>query len=261
MEEMNKSSIKKVFGETLELVKNPGLTIGDKANEIIIKAISDTITAYEKNANKDYFQKKYPGKSKDFIEDKLIKVSVSNSTLLGGITGAAISVQEIAGLAELPITGPVAFTTGVASLVTEMAILIRLQSKMILELADLYDFKIDREDPEDILFIVKCLLLSSAQDMVREPLVKFGAKMSVEFSKKIATKEMSKFLKSLGVKIGTKMLQRGIARYVVPGISILVGSIWNRQATKAVAKYTLSYIKKRKEEMSYNNSIISAEAN
>ncbi len=261
MEELDKSSIKKAIGETLELVKQPGLAIGDKANEIFIKAISDSIAAYEKNANKDYFQKKYPGKSKEFIEEKLIKVSASNSGLLGGITGAAISAQEIAGLAGLPITAPVAVTTGLASLIAEMAILIKLQSKMILELADLHDLKIDREDPEDIIFIVKCLLLAKAQDMVRVPLVKVGAKMSIEFSKKVATKELSKFLKSLGVKIGTKMLQRSIARYAVPGISILIGTLWNRQSTKAVAKYTLNYIKKRKEELSNNNSIMSVEPN
>lgn len=57
-------------------------------------------------------------------------------------------------------------------------------------------------------------------------------------------------MKNIAAKVGIKILQKSIVKYVIPVVSIGIGTVWNYQTTKSVAKIASKHYKKRLDELS-----------
>ena len=90
--------MRKLFQEAKAEVAELGGIEAFQNGEWLLRLIQKSFKNYWERANADYFRKKYPSKNDDFIAAKLIGVAALNAGLLGGITGLAVSVDEVIGI-------------------------------------------------------------------------------------------------------------------------------------------------------------------
>lgn len=214
-----------------------------------MKLIQQSFSSYFKNANYEYFQDKYKSTDKDFLAKKLISVASRNAALLGGVTGAAISTDEIVTVAtsgELGIGLPANIAIGAATLMGEILILAKIQLQLIANLSQIYEVQLDPNDPEDILIILAYAMGGVMAEAVGKAGMKIGGKVAGKVAEEIFKKELLAAMKRIFAKIGIKILQRTIVRYVVPGASIAIGAYWNYSSTKTIGKIAIKHFKGRR---------------
>ena len=76
-----------------------------KSGEWLPNLVRATFEAYYENANPEYLRTKYPRASDKRIIGKLTKIAARNAAIAGGITGAAVSIDEILALIASDPTG------------------------------------------------------------------------------------------------------------------------------------------------------------
>lgn len=75
--------------------------------EWLFKLIKKSFHYYWEKGNAEYFKEKYKSVDVNFLYKKLVIVTARNISLIGGLIGAAVSVDEILGIMEAietPIT-------------------------------------------------------------------------------------------------------------------------------------------------------------
>ncbi len=247
--------MKKKFSKELDKAKKDYEDVGGwrgmKSGEWLIKIITKSFKNYFEKADEEYFKLKYGTDDKKYIAKKLIKVAAKNASLLGGITGATVSVDEAAALltgGEAGVGLPANIAIAGLSIGVEAIVLINIQLKLVANLAKLYDDPLDPDDPEDILIILAYALGGKLTDTLSKFLAKKSGILAKNTIKRVIKKEVLAELKRLGAKMGMKILQRNIIKYTVPGVSIMVGGGWNYFATKKVGKIAIKYFKERAQE-------------
>src|ERR1035438_8443877 len=65
----------------------------------LIELVQRSFKNYSERATAEYFRQKYPGYSNDEIAKKLTNVACKNAAWLGGLTGIAVSTDEIVAVA------------------------------------------------------------------------------------------------------------------------------------------------------------------
>lgn len=234
-------------------IKKLGGTAAFKSGEWFLKLIQKSFSNYWEKANSDYFREKYKNKDNEYIAKKLIAVAARNASILGGIVGATISVDEIAAIVtggEGGIGLPANITIAVSAVLSEAILLVRFQLHLVINIAKLYDIVLDPEDPEDILTIFAYAIGGKAAEEAGKFGMKVGSKFAANLVKGYIKKDVLKAIKSIGAKLGIKILQRTIIKYVVPGVSIGLGVGWNYFSTKAIGKIAVKHFKKLSEDNS-----------
>jgi hypothetical protein len=247
----NKATLKAWVEEAAAWVKEIGWP-AFKNGEWLPILIRKSFKSYYDNANAAYFIRKYPGQTKDAIIKKLTIVAAKNAAILGAITGAAVTVDEIVALVTAAPSGglglPAQITVGLTALAAEAVVLIGIQLKLIAEIAKLLEVPLNPEDPEDILLILEFALGGAGAEAVG----KFGAKLGGAATKRLIRKKLSKgtleAVKRWGAKLGIKILQRSIIKYAVPIVSALIGSTWNYLATMKVGGIAADHFRKYRSE-------------
>ena len=235
---LSKKRLKEMFDNAkAEIEELGGREAFIKTGDWVLALIKKSFRNYFEKANIEYFRSKYSNGDNEYIASKLISLSAKNASLLGGITGAAITADEIIAIAtggEGGIGLPANIAIAVTALSAEAIVLIRIQLKLIAELAKLYEVPLDPEDPEDILIIFGYAVGGAAVEELGKLGVKIGGKLTERSIKKYISNEVLAAFKSIGRKIGMKILQRSIIKYAVPLASISIGAGWNFASTKSV---------------------------
>jgi len=251
-ENNKKDKIKKLLGDAKRDYNEIGGWASFKSGEWLGKIIQKSFANYWKNANVEYFESKYGTKDKTKIANKLISVAAKNSSILGGITGAAISADEIIAILSGG-GGGISLPANIAIAATciggEAILLIRFQLQLVANLGKLYGVPLDTDDPEDILTILAFALGGSAADVAGKFGMKVGGKIAGRGAKAVFKKQTLATLKRIASKIGIKILQRSIVKYTIPIASILIGSGWNYISTRAVAKIATKHFKQRADDV------------
>ncbi len=241
--------------EQLEKTKQEFNEIGGveslKSGEWLNILIHKSFATYWKNANVEYFESKYGTKDKDKIAKKLISVASKNASILGGLTGATMSTNELVAFftaGEGGIGIPANIAIAVASIGSEIISLTRIQLQLIANLGKLYKVPLDPDDPEDILTILAFAVGGSASEATGKFGMKIGGKLASNTAKNIFKKETLKALKRVGQKIGIKILQKSIVKYTAPLVSIALGASWNYISTKTIAKIAIKHFEQRAKE-------------
>jgi uncharacterized protein (DUF697 family) len=251
MEKMDKKELFDEFKKIIDKIRKEGLSAADRTGEWFLDLVLKTLKSYFKNSNKEFFTSKYPGKNSEYIEKKLVKVAVQNSMIIGAVAATLISLAELSTLTIKTI--PVAIPAALATIFAELLLLTKLQVKLIMEIAKLYDVELNPDDPEDILIIFAYALGGGIAEEASKIFQKAGVKVTQEAIKRVITR---KLLKKFGAKIGVKLFRQTVARYLVPAVSIAIAVIWNRKSTLAIAKHASKYFKKIKEERSNDNQTV-----
>ncbi len=203
--------------------------------------LQKVVEAYDKNARSDYFVQKYPGLPRDEIADKLISVTIRYATVAGGVAGAATTASMITTLTSFGMTAALA----VGTIGAEMFYLARIQMRLVLDLAVLYDLQLDTEDPEDILMIFGYAMGIAPTEMLGKGVQYATANVTAYAVKKYISKGTLKALQDFGKKIGVRILQRSVLKYTVPVVSSVVGSSYNYVSTKSLGQIAKSHIRNR----------------
>lgn len=247
-----KDEIKKQFTEAKLDYEEVGGWESLKSGEWLWLIIQKSFANYWNNANVEYFESKYGTKDKEKLAKKLIELTAKNAAILGGITGAAISVDEIIaivtggeGLVGLP--GNIAIAAlGVGA---EAILMLRFQLQLVANLGKLYGAPLDPDDPEDILIILAYAVGGAVAEEAGKLGMKFGGNLAGIGVKKVIKKNTLAALKKLASKVGIKVLQGSIVKYTIPIVSVGIGSAWNYTSVKTVAKIATKHFKHRSEEL------------
>ena len=253
-EDSIKEKIAQARKKYTELGGWPALKSGDWLQQLILRSFNN----YWKNANVEYFEDKYGTDDPGIIEKKLISVAARNSALLGAVTGAAISIDEILVILGAITTGgvslPANITVAVSGVAAESYLLVGFQLQLICNLAKLHKVPLDPNDPEDILTVIGFALTGGVSDLSSRKLAKWGAKyFGKKKTKDVFSGKNLKLAQDLMKPLGIKVLQKNIVKYAVPIVSIGLGSSLNYLATKSVAKYAKQKFKQRAEGMHAEN--------
>src|SRR5687767_9263672 len=92
----DKKTIRQRLKETIEEIKKLGGWDAFRNGDWLLNLIKRAFRAYYNNANAEYFRGKYPRASENEIIKKLTSVAARNAGLLGVVTGASVSANEIA---------------------------------------------------------------------------------------------------------------------------------------------------------------------
>jgi uncharacterized protein (DUF697 family) len=247
-----KNDIKKKLSQAKRDYKEVGGWPAFKSGEWLWQIIQKSFANYWKNANVKYFESKYGTKNREILANKLTSVTAKNAAILGGVTGAAISTDEIIAI----ITGgeggvglPANIAIAATGIGAEAILLIRFQLQLVANLGKLYGVPLDPDDPEDILTILAFALGGSVADVAGKFGMKVGGKLVGRAAKAVFKKKILATLKRIAAKVGVKILQRSIIKYVIPIASIGIGTGWNYVSTKTVAKIAKKHFKKRAKEI------------
>ncbi len=250
---------KKSLRKKLEDAKNEAKELGGwhsfKNGEWLFKLIKKSFQNYWEKGNADYFKKKYKSDDEEFLYKKLVSITARNAALLGGVIGATVSIDEIIAIIEAiaaPATGggstvpiPAQFAVALAALSGEAILLVRMQLQLVANIGKIYNVNLDPDDPEDILTILAFALGGSVAEEAGKFGMKVGGKIAANTAKGILKKETLEAFKKIGAKLGVKILQRTIVKYIVPLASIGIGMGWNYFSTKAIGKIASKHFKKR----------------
>jgi len=224
-----------------------------KNGEWFMNLLKQVVKAYDRNARAAYFQKKYPGLSPDEIADILSSVTVRYATIAGAIAGLATSADELAGVSS----GGLTIALFVGSIGAEMLYLSSIQMRLVLDLSLLYDLQLDPEDPEDILMIFGYALGVAPTDIVGKGLQVVARAGTTSTIKTVIRKETLEAVVRYGRKLGVKIIQRTIIQFVVPFVSVAVGSSYNYLTTRSVGQIAKVHFKNRGKVTEELRAIIS----
>lgn len=212
-----------------------------KSGEWFVSLLQRVVRTYDRNARAQYFQQKYPGLSPDDIADILISVTVRYAGIAGGIAGAAATANQISVIASAGMTVPLFLGT----IGAEMIYLARIQMRLVLDLSVVYDLQLNPEDPEDVLMVFGYALGITPTEVIGTGASKAAGEVTKRAIKKHISKDVLKAIQDFARRLGFKILQRTILKYVVPVVSAAVGSSYNYATTKALGKITKTHFKNR----------------
>ena len=212
-----------------------------RSGDWFVRILQQVCRTYDRNARAEYFQRKYVGLPPDDIADKLISVVTRTAAVTGGVAGVATSAAQVATLSTAGLTSALL----VSSIGGEMIYLARMQMRLVLDLAVVYDVELDPDDPEDVLLVFGYALGVSPTGVVS----KFAQQAAGHATKRAVRKYISKgvlqSVKSMGAKVGVKILQKTIIKYTVPAASAVVGSSFNYLSTKSIGKIARTHFAQR----------------
>jgi uncharacterized protein (DUF697 family) len=237
------NEIKKKLSEAKQDYEEIGGWSSLKSGQWLWQIIQKSFSNYWNNANVEYFESKYDTKDPEILAKKLISVAAKNAAILGGITGAVISIGEIVPIGFIPN-----ITIGATVIGSELISLVDIQVELVVNLAKLYGVPLDPDDPEDVLTIFAFTMGGSSADTAGKFGMKVGGKLAGRAAKAVFKKETLAVLKRIAAKVGVKILQRSIVKYTIPVASIGIGSGWNYTSTITVAKIATKHFKQRLNE-------------
>jgi len=247
-----KRKLRRKLEEARREVKELGGWAAFKSGEWLLSLIQKTFRNYYERANVEYFTAKYGSRDPDFIARKLTTVAAANGAILGAVVGAAVSTNEIltiitAGGAGISLSANVgiAFTT----IAAEAVLLVRMQLQLVANMAKLYGVPLDLDDPEDILTILAFAVGGSVAEAAGKAGMKVGRKFTEQAIRRHVSRHVLEGIKSVGRKLGVRILQRTILKYALPLVSMGIGSSWNYTATKAVARIAKKHLLARAADL------------
>lgn len=246
-----KDNIKDQLFEAKSDYKDIGGWSSLRSGQWLWKIIQKSFANYLKNANVEYFATKYGTNDKAKLSKKLIAVAAKNASILGGLTGAAISANEVAAIAtgaEGGVGLPANIAIAATAIGAEAILLIRFQLQLVANLAKINGVPLDPDDPEDILTILAFAVGGSAAETAGKFGTKVGGELAGRAMKAVFKKETLEALKRIATKVGVKILQRSIVKYTIPIASIGIGAGWNYASTRTVAKIAIKHFEQRAGE-------------
>ena len=183
------------------------------------------------------------------IAAKLIAGAAKDSAVLGAVTAATISTDEIIailGVAEGGGLGlPVNLAIAASAISAEAILLVGFQLQLIANLGNLYGVTLHPDEPGDILTILAFAIGGAAAEAADRAGMRIGSQTARPVAEIFLRTDVHALFERIGVKLGIKIFQRAILKYVNPLSAIGIGTGWNYIATKRVGEIAVQHFRKR----------------
>jgi len=191
------------------------------------------LRSYAKEANADFFRKKYPGIPRDGVADRIIALAKKYAALAGSASGAVASAAAVAAGLGAAVTIPAAL----ASICGEMFYVTRLQMRLVYDLSVIYGKPFDLEDPEELYEVFQIALGIKSSEGGGNVIGKAVPEVSRRVLQKTLTGRgvQKTAIKYLGRKIGQHITQRAVIKVAVPVIAVATSTAWNYYLTGVIA--------------------------
>jgi uncharacterized protein (DUF697 family) len=238
-DKLDKSTIRKELIAAKQEISELGGLTSFRNGEWLLGLIKKSLINYFERATPEYFSAKYPNLDEDAIAKKTIDVAAANAAIVGGITGAVISADELIALftgGEAGLGIPANIAIGFTAISAELLLITKIQLQLVARLARLHGVPLDTSDPEDVLTILAFAFGGSIAELAGNEGMKIGGRVAGATVKKYLTKEFLAATKRIAKKLGYKLLWRTVFNSVVPFASIVVGATWTERPRESLAR-------------------------
>lgn len=199
-----------------------------------------------RNLSAEYFVKKYIGLDKESIARRLIKTTSNYTAIAGGLAGAAASAAELSTL----VSGGWSLAAAGGVLIGEISYITYLQLKLIYEISVIYNAKLDRNDPEDLITIFWYSLGINKWEEVSNAVLKAGPRSTEYLGRKALRSGLRKSIQSVvgklgGQKLARKITEKALLKFIVPGVNIPIAAGVNKIFTKKLGNNAINTFKRR----------------
>jgi uncharacterized protein (DUF697 family) len=230
-------------------IKKLGGWSGFKNGEWLFGLMERTFRRYSVQATTKSFALEFPGRTRAEIAEILIKSAARQAALAGAITGAAVSADELVGLftaGEGVVGLPINLAVAATAICSEVFFTARIQLQLVARLAALYGATVDMENPDDLLAIMNFAFGGAVMEGLAKEVAKSGGKLSAAVvGRYYAKRESFEILKRFAKKLGYKLLRRSIVNGIVPGVSMMMGALWNKRTTRTIGRNAVKYFSDR----------------
>jgi hypothetical protein len=197
-------------------------------------------------ASAEAFHLQFPGCDQDRIARKLIARAAKDASAIGAVTGAIVSADEIATLltaGEALIGLPANIAIAVGSVAAELILFLRIQLRLIAQLARLYGVPLDVEDPGEVLSIIAVAAGGAAARDISDYGIGIGGSAARASVKRLFSDHRVQLLKLISAKAGKHMLRRSLLKNALAVASIGVGAGSNYFAMKSIGRLAMHHFR------------------
>lgn len=211
------------------------------------RILSEILTVHAQKVNAEYFKKKYIGLTNEKIAYQLIRTTANYTAIAGGTVAGAITGAEFMTFFK---GKKVAAALGISSFIGEIAYISYMQLKLIYDISIVMDARLDKDDPEDMLTIFWYGLGINVWENIGNAAIQFGAKSTEYLGRKILRAGIRKAMVQVvgkvgGQKLGAKLTEKALLKFIVPGVNIPVAFYLNRSFTKKIGEKALESFRTR----------------
>lgn len=226
--------IKKELDEVKDFASNfsPGEV---KDGTWFIKFLHWALSAYTREVNAEYFERKYPGLPADALVDLRINLAARYAGMGGGASALVFSALVAATIGSHGGASPMTIPAGAANVLTDTMWTSRLQLRLAWDLAVLYKRPINIDDPEDLYELFQVAFGVKAAETFKDSVAKLTPEAVRQGVKVVASGARLQWLQALPV-IGKYLLQRNIIKLAIPIVNVPVSAGLNYYFTRQVGK-------------------------
>jgi hypothetical protein len=195
--------------------------------------LQHALHTYTRQANAEYFFKKYPGLPADAIAARRIELAQRYAMIEGGLSATAYAAAVAATIGTAGGASPLTLPGAVTSFAVDLLYVTRLQLHLAWDLAVLYRHPIDIDDPEDLYDLLCVAFGIKVGEALRGALPRLAPEAVRQGIKVVAAGSRLAILKSLPV-IGKHLLQRNLIKFGIPVVSVPLSMKLNHYQTGQV---------------------------
>lgn len=206
-----------------------------KSGDWFVRLIKFALAGYSKNATAEFFKAKYPGLPADIVAGSLITTAKRYSALEGGASAAAYSALIASTIGSGGGSSPLTLPAAATAFLVDMSFTTVLQLRLAHDLAVIYGSPLDLDDPQDVWDLVQVAVGVKASELAREAVAKAAPEAARQGVKAIVRGPVLQFLQKLPL-IGRYILQRRVAQFAIPVVSVPLNAGMNWWTTSSIAK-------------------------
>jgi uncharacterized protein (DUF697 family) len=227
-----------------------------KSGEWLWILIQKTFANYWEQTTVEQLFERYGTTDSERISARLIADAAVNTALLGAVTGAVVSTDELCTILTLVEAGgmglPANLAVASSAVSAEAILLVRFQLQLIANLGKLFRVPLRPDKPADVLAILAFAFAGTLTCDASDAAMNFGRRLTHRVAEEIFADDISAFVERIGMKLGVKLFQRTILKYVNPVSSIGIGAGWNYLATRKVGKIAVRHFQTRAANLNLN---------
>ena len=197
-------------------------------------------------ASAEAFEREFPGCDRENIARKLIARAARDASAVGAVTGAIVSADEIAALltaGEGLIGLPANIAIAAGSVAAELILFLRIQLRLIAQLARLYGVALDPDDSGEVLSIIAAAGGGAAARDISKYGIGIGGSAARQSVKRLFADQRVHLLKLISAKAGKHMLRRSIVKNTLAVASVGIGAGSNYFAMKSIGRVALHHFR------------------
>jgi tellurite resistance protein len=215
-----------------------------KSGEWFAALLRYALETYAREANAEFFQRKYPGLPADAIAHRRIELAKRYAMIEGGLTASAYSAAIAATIGSAGGASPLTLPGAAASFTVDLFYCSRLQLRLAYDLAVIYGHPVDVDDPEDLYDVLRVAFGIKAGEMLRGALPRLAPEATRQGVKAVVSGSVLAILQALPV-IGRYLLQRNIIKFAVPLVGIPLSMKLNHWQTGKVGESAKEIFRER----------------